>query len=368
MTTTLLHDSWEDIKKSLRWLYGGMAIALFWGTVQIPIVLFNPRSYTRLINTIQSFISTRKLFTTRISGLTFEPKWFAEQIYFLLMPWLIASVLTNRTIFPWRYKKLTLEWLLLTWAVIVLLFTFSRSGIFILVLLVLIAYILYRSHQRRKTSAHVKPLRRRVLEFSALMALLLVGIGVFGSQNPYFSRLWRYWTEAKSRNRSYLEFIAVEQRFVYWETAVRIFNTDPWLGVGLGNYAFYFDDALPERPFHMQREIVRQITPSEGRDRLITPKNLPVRLLAETGIMGVAAFLAFLLAVVGCAVFLWNSPSEIQQFFGLASFLVLIVFAFTVFSFDSFTLPNMWVAFGLITASAHLQDPVNNAIASEETE
>ena len=163
---------------------------------------------------------------------------------------------------------------------------------------------------------------------------MVIGIGLVGSQNPYFSRLWRYWTEARSRNRTYLEYIAVEQRFVYWETALSIFGTDPWLGVGLGNYAFYFDDGLPIRPFHMQREIVRQITPSEGRDRLITPKNLPARLLAETGVFGIAAFLAFLIAVVGCAAFLWNSPTEEQQYYGLASILILIVFAFTVFSFE----------------------------------
>ena len=309
-TTTLLHDNWDDLTKSLKWLYLGMGAALFWGTVQIPIVLLNPRGYFRAINTIQSFISTRKLFTTRISGFTFEPKWFAEQIYFLLMPWLIASVLSNRTIFNWRFKKVTVEWVLLVWAVIVLLFTFSRSGIFILALLVIAAYLLYRSHHRSNSSVRPKPLRRRILEFSTLIVILIIGIGLVGSQNPYFSRLWRYWTEARSRNRTYLEYIAVEQRFVYWETALRIFATDPWLGVGLGNYAFYFDDGLPIRPFHTQREIVRQITPSEGRDRLITPKNLPARLLAETGVLGIATFLAFLIAVVGCAAFLWNSPRK----------------------------------------------------------
>ncbi len=361
-TATLLHSKWDDLAKSLKWLYFGMGTALFWGTMQIPIVLFNPRSYFKIINTIQSYISTRKLFSTRISGLTFEPKWFAEQIYFLLLPWLIASVLSNRSIFHWRWKRITVEWLLLIWAMIVLLFTFSRSGIFILAFLVAVAFILYRSHHLSKTISKRKSLRRRILEFSTLIVIMVIGIGVIGSQNPYFSRLWRYWTEAKSRNRTYLEFIAVEQRLVYWETAIRVFETDPWLGVGLGNYAFYFDDALPKHPFHMQREIVRQITPVEGRDRLITPKNLPARLLAETGILGIAAFLAFLLAVVGCAIYLWNSYTEQQQFYGLAAFLILIVFTFTLFSSDSFAQPNMWIGFGLITAAAHLEDPLNDEI------
>jgi hypothetical protein len=102
-TTVLLHDTWEDLSRSLRWLYLGLGIALLWGTIQIPIVLFNPHGYYKLINSIQTFISTRKLFTTRISGMTFEPKWFAEQICFLL-PWLITSVLTDRA-FKYRWKR-----------------------------------------------------------------------------------------------------------------------------------------------------------------------------------------------------------------------------------------------------------------------
>ena len=274
-TTTLLHKTWEDLSRSLRWLYVGLGAALLWGSLQIPIVIFHYAPYFRLLNSIQKFISTRKLFTTRISGMTFEPKWFAEQICFLLLPWLIASVLTNRSSFSWSWKKVTVEWLMLGWSVIVLVFTFSRTGIFILLLLVLMGYFLSRQYFHKPVTPSRKPLRRRILEIGSIGIILITVLVLVGSQNPYFSRLWRYWTEAKSRNRSYFEFIAVEQRFVYWETALRIFEQDPLLGVGLGNYAFYFDESLPNRPWHVQKEIIRQITPSEGRDRLITPKNLP---------------------------------------------------------------------------------------------
>ena len=361
-TTTLLHETWEDLSRSLRWLYAGMGLALFWGTIQIPILLLSSTTYFRLLNTLQSFVSTRKLFTTRISGLTYEPKWFAEQICFLLLPWLIAAVLTNRSSFSWRWRAVTVEWLMLCWAVVVLLFTFSRTGMFILALLVFIGYLLYRYHFHKKTAAIEKPVRRRILEAGSIVLIVVTVLAIVGSQNAYFSRLWRYWTEAKQRNRTYLEFIAVEQRLVYWETALRIFDNDPWLGIGLGNYAFYFDDNLPNRPFDVQKEIVRQITPGEGRDRLITPKNLVARLIAETGVMGSSAFLTFLIAVCGCMIVLWASPSPEQKFWGLGALLALIVFAFVIFSFDSFALPNMWVVFGLITAAAHLPDPGESTI------
>ena len=357
-TTSLLHESWEDLRYSLRWLYAGMGFALLWGTAQIPLIFIHWQFYFRVLNFFQKLVSTRKLFTTRVSGLTYEPKWFAEQICFLLLPWLIGSVLTGQSSFRWRWRGITIEWLLLFWSIGVMVFTFSRTGLVIVAALALIGYVLYRYYFHKKPHHARRPAHRRIIEASAIVLALVVGTYVVGSQNTYFSRLWRYWTEAtQTRQRSYFSYISVEQRFVYWETAFRMFESYPWLGVGLGNYAFYFDQMLPNQPWNAQQEIVRQITPGEGRDRLITAKNLYARLIAETGIFGTAAFTTFLLAVIGCALFLWFSSAPEQKFWGISSLLALFVFSFVIFAFDSFALPNMWIVFGLITAAAHLPDP-----------
>jgi hypothetical protein len=63
--------------------------------------------------------------------------------------------------------------------------------------------------------------------------------------------------------------------------------------------------------------------------------------------------LAFLITLIGCAVYLILSPDIDAQFWGRAGLLGLVVFLVVSFSFDSFSLPNMWVVFGLITAAAH---------------
>jgi O-antigen ligase len=202
-----------------------------------------------------------------------------------------------------------------------------------------------------------------------LVGIFLVSVLHSGEagKNAYFSRLWRYWTEAKTRNKTYLEFIAVQQRFAYWITAYRTFETSPVLGVGLGNYAFYFDEMLPNQSWHLQKEIIRQITPASGRDRLITPKNLYARLLAETGLLGTVVFTTFVLAIVGCLLFLLFSRSPDERYWGMSGSLAMIVFAIIVFSFDSFALPNMWIVFGLITAAAHISDPAPGQAAWNET-
>jgi len=368
-TVTLLPKNWDDLKFSLRWLYAGFGIALLWGTFQIPYIIHFSPKYFKLANLAQSLISSRKLFNTRISGMTYEPKWFAEQICFLLLPWLLGSVLTGRTIFKWRYKWITMEWLLLVWSTIVMIFTFSRTGIIILGAMIFLVYLLFLSISQKDSSSEKKPLRImgiRILEAFGIIAILGIVIYLVGSQNTYFSRFWLYWTERKSgRERTYLEYISFQQRFLYWETAYKIFEYNPILGVGLGNYAFYFDDMLPNQPYDLQKEIIRQITPEPGRDRLITPKNLLARLISETGLIGTGLFLAHILSIIGCIVYLWLSQERVLKYWGICGILSMFVFGFIIFSFDSFALPNMWVVFGLITAAAHL--PTNSSPISIST-
>jgi hypothetical protein len=348
------------MKSALKWVYIGFGVALAWGTLQAVYVIYRYSPYFELLKTIQTFISTRRLFPTRISGMTYEPKWFADQICFLLLPWLLSSVVQGHSIFKWRYRRISVETILLTWSVIVLLFTFSRTGMAILVGYAFITILAFRS-RRFSQDADTKSTpqrRRRFLE--ALIAVLVLGIVIIGvgSQNRYFSRFWTYFTESEQigPNRTYLEYIGFRQRFAYAETAFRVYEAFPVVGVGLGNYAFYFEDKLPNLSWSRFPEVIRYITPDEDAPRLITPKNLYARLLAETGLVGTILFTSFILAILGCAFYLWFSSLKEKRVWGMAGLLALIVFPILVFSFDSFALPNMWVVFGLITAAAHLPD------------
>jgi hypothetical protein len=342
-------QNWQDLRASLRWLYLGFALAMSWGSLQALYVIHYSQAYFKLLSRLQAYISTRKLFATRISGPTYEPKWFAEQICFLLLPWLLASVISRRTIFPWRFRWITVEWILLLWAMGMVLFTFSRTGLFILIILTFLSILAARPHDQARSE------RKRRLGLALFATLLItVLILIVGAQNRYFSRFWRYFSGDAPARKSYLDYIAFRQRFVYLETAFRIFDSYPLLGVGLGNYAFYFDEMLPDEPWFRNPEILRQITPLEGGNRLITPKNFYGRLLAETGLIGATLFTTFVLAVFGCALWLRLSPDVERRIWGLAGLFGMFVFAIAIFSFDSFALPNMWVVFGLITAAAHL--------------
>ena len=361
LTVALVPRTLADLRSSLRWIYAGFGLALFWGSLQAIYVIRFTQEWFHFLNRTQRYISIRRLLNTRVSGMTYEPNWFAEQISFLLLPWLLASVLTGYTVFNWRWRRLTVETFLLVWSVAVLPFTFSRAGVLNLVVLAVLSILFFRFQSGQKAvagSEHPMPQKKRgrllrtLVEVGLVVAILGGLIFVAGTKNEFFARIWGYWQKKNTSLTGYFEYLGFGARFVYSEAAFRTYEAYPFLGVGLGNYAFYFDEMLPDRPLAYTPEILRLVTPEEGRNRLITAKNLYFRLLAETGLVGTAAFVAFLFAILGCALFLWLSPFLKQKFWGTAGLLGMIAFAMSALSFDSFAIPNMWVVFGLITAAA----------------
>lgn len=347
----------EDLQSSLRWLYLGFALALLWGTLQVVYVLRYSDGYFNLISELQRYVSIRRLFPNRISGLTYEPNWFAEQIALLLLPFLLGAVARGYSVYKWRRGWLTIEWFLLGWALLVLIFTFSRTGLAIALLLFFLSVMLFLPKKSFKEDSVQGSVRRsmilRIAAAGMLVVLLSTVIFFVGTRSNYFSRIWRYWTE-DTKTSSYLEYIAFSQRFIYWQAAYNMYESHPVIGIGLGNYAFFLEENLPDRPYNTVPEILKVVTQSQRTGRLITSKNLFARLIAETGLAGIATFMAFVLAIFGCVLYLWLSDSMNEKFWGAAGLLGLIAFFMTALSTDSFAIPNMWVVFGFATAAAQI--------------
>lgn len=349
-TVSLFPQDREDLRFTLRWLYFGFVLVLIWSSFQIIYVIKFDQRYFSWLNEIQSLVSTRKLFDKRISGMTYEPSWFAEQLTFLLMPLTLASIVSNYSVFRWRFSWLSVEVLLLCWSSLALLFTFSRGGLAIFIILIIASLLLgfIKVFPRKKWDWSY--LFKRFVLIGLVLLVLTAGVFLVAQKNNYFSRLWSYWTDEESAG-TYLEYIAFSQRFTYWETAYQIFVDNPLMGIGLGNYTFYFQKYLPDRPYR-NPELIMKLVPEKGRNQIVTVKNFGLRILAETGVLGASAFLAFFIALFGCVVFLLFSRDQESVFWGRAGLIGLVSFFPVSLSIDSFAIPNMWVVFGLITASA----------------
>jgi putative inorganic carbon (HCO3(-)) transporter len=75
---------------------------------------------------------------------------------------------------------------------------------------------------------------------------------------------------------------AVLERMAHWQAALNMANRHPWLGVGLGNYeAAYPEYALLNWPYPLGHA-----------------HNIYLNLLAETGVLGLVAYLGFWAAVI----------------------------------------------------------------------
>lgn len=358
LVVALLPRRVEDLQAALRWLYAGFGVALLWGSLQaIYIIRWNP-TWFQWMNALQRLVSTRRLFNNRVSGMTYEPNWFAEQLSVLLLPWLLASVLSGTTIFRWRRGWLTVELLLTLWTVAIIPFTFSRAGLVNLAALAIVSLLFFRPRPARASVVAPRPKSRQVLvrivEAAVVLAVLASLVYVAGTRNEFFARIWGYWEKKNTSLTGYFEYLGFGARFTYAETAYRVYAAYPWLGVGLGNYAFYFEEMLPERPLAEIPEVLRLVTPDLDRNQLITPKNIYLRLLAETGIVGTAVFFAFVVSIAGSALYLWLSSNLQEKFWGAGGLMGLVAFALSAFSFDSFAIPNMWIVFGLITAAVRV--------------
>ncbi|MEJ2598470.1 MAG: O-antigen ligase family protein [Anaerolineales bacterium] len=364
ITVTMLPRDSQDLRFTLRWLYIGFAIALLWGTFQaVYVVNFSPEYFNK-IQHIQDFISFRKLIRNRVSGMTYEPNWFAEQITFLLLPFLLSSVLSGQSVFRWRWRFLRVEWFLLAWAIALLPFTFSRAGVLNLVILVFIGVLFFRFPGKAKAVQKIAPSRRflrSAIEALLLMAAIAGIIFYAGTKNEFFARLWGYWEHKNATLSGFFDYIGFGARLTYSGTAFNMYEAYPLLGVGLGNYAFYFEQMLPDQPLAELPEVLHLVTPGNGRERLVTSKNFYLRLLSETGILGTVAFFAFLIAIVGNVLYLRLATDPRPRYWGTAGFLGLIAFLLAALSFDSFAIPNMWVVFGLATAASRVFSPENQA-------
>jgi len=78
------------------------------------------------------------------------------------------------------------------------------------------------------------------------------------------------------------ENFSVVERIAHWTAAQRMWERSPWLGVGAGNYATAYPDVRLPR----------------WEDPLGHAHNIYLNVLGETGLMGLAAFLALWMAVV----------------------------------------------------------------------
>jgi O-antigen ligase len=334
----------EDLRFSIKWLLAGFVVDLLWSGVQA-LSFYTPLLEKVTVTHWQRAFSMRELVkTNRISGMAYEPAWLAGQIATVYLPWLVASLLTRLRVTRFRW----LEVVLLGFAVILLLATFSRGGLLTAVGASVLTFLFVGRGELRTTWKWFVAgfqrggnwlLRVGVI---ALFVGVLAGAGLFLSQKGYITRLFN--TRADSVEDFIIENSA-GARAAYTFGALGAYDESPIMGVGLGASGFYIYDHLPDWALTIVPEIARQLNPE---NRLYpNPKNMYVRLLAETGLVGFFVFVAFLFSVLGDSLRALQSGTVIGRYLGIAGIFSWFAIALYNVTQDSFATPNLWINFGI---------------------
>ena len=334
----------QDLTFTLRWLFVGFGVAALWGSLQLAslVVGFPPRAW---LAQAQTWFSLRPWGQPRVQGLAFEPSWFADQLAVLYAMWLAAGWLTGYTR-PWKGRGRRLA--LTLWAAVLLVWTYSRSGV--LVALVALAAVGLRAGWRglRRGRALRTRLLRGLVAGGAVLALLGGLFAAAAQRSDYFRVLFHL-----EPGQSLVDYVVQARAGARLALAVagwRVFEEHPWLGVGLGGSGLYLYEALPEWSRTELRDIAYALSP-EHRP-VLNPKSMYPRLLAETGVVGFAAFVAFLLAFWARLEGLLAEPDAEARFVGWAGLWLLVAMLARWGSQDALSLPTFWLSAGVVLAYA----------------
>lgn len=348
----LLSRSEDGLRKSLPWMYVGLTLTLIWGGIQA-LAQYTPLLNYNLVNKIQLTFSIRRVMDRRVSAFAFEPSWLADQIVLFYFPWLFAALLT-------RFRLTKYNWLepvLCLGSFVLLLLTFSRSGIFELIISVIIVMLtvgrglinsIWSWLWAPFISPEIKGRWSRVL-ILLLVVALIAGSFYLLSSYDYFANLWN--VDLSDGLINYAIKNAAGSRLAYIEAGVNIFNLHPWFGVGLGGSSFYLFDNLPDWSLVLPNEIAEQANPYSH----IIPnvRNLVVRLLSETGFVGLWLYFTFMLSILGSIRKMFLSRRKLMIYASVAGLIAWPAVILRQFTLSTLTSPVMWVSLGMVVGYAH---------------
>lgn len=354
----------ETIQTALRIINWSGFIMLLWAALQA-IAWYGFHHYPRWMFDLQGLISSRVLYRNRVTGMALEPSWFAHQLNMLYLPFWFAATIRKFSSHKWKFLYFSFENILFIFGLSALLLTLSRIGYLAFLCTVTVVFVIINTrlvnHFTKllwtrggnfKPFSKVKEKTIMLILWLGLILLycimVIVGLFILSRVDPRMQDIFNFSKELGKDNPilRYLNNMQVGERVVYWMAGWNIFNDYPILGVGLGNAGFF----LPQKitPYGWTLIEVRKLI--YHTYVLLNIKNLWVRLLAETGIIGFSIFLSWLVVLVLNGMRLISNKKNLVASLSLAGIFTIVALLAEGFSIDSFALPYLWVSLGLMTA------------------
>ncbi|HZU86508.1 MAG TPA: hypothetical protein VFF78_03425 [Anaerolineaceae bacterium] len=385
LTTSMWFAEEGRLRSALRWINWSGLIILAWSALQA-VYSYNPAmTYPDWFLRIQEFLTpSGQLFYRRVAGMAFEPSWLAHQLNMLYLPFWLAASAKRTSAHPWRLlRKISFENLLLLGGLVILWLSSSRVGL--LAFLLCLAYLFFLANvylvnyisRRLRGKRIVSQLKRRAISAAVVLGLLAIYAGFFlgaavalSRSDPRMKGLFDFSVISSKGILAYANKLLFAERLVFWDVGWKVFNDYPLFGVGLGNVGYYF----PQKMSSFGWALV------EIHDVIIKSTTIPnvkalwSRLPAETGLIGLSAFLTWLYTLWASSKHTAQQASRNLQSVGLAGQLAVVALVIEGFSLDTFALPYYWISFGLATAAwrifrdSHLPKPKDTIKSDDKLE
>jgi len=353
-------DNLDKIFKAMKVIYFTFIPVFFWSLLQFFFDNFFGRFPVWMENFQKFFSTSGLLYEGRITGLAFEPSWLAHQLNMLYIPFFLSTFISGNTIFKKKYLHIPIETIFLCASIFLLFLTKSRIGWITFVFCFFYTLFYVYKDLLRKLRKRFIFLKRKFWSFIIpisfvfiVMSVIISGIYISSKFDPRMEKILQIETY---KNRDLIsianEFLFAE-RILYWEAGWKIFNDNPIIGVGLGNYGFYFEEYMPAFASALDepREILFRA------DHLANNKNLWTRILSETGMIGFVFFFSWILLLWIQGLKLKKNQSQSARFFGHVMNIALIAIILEGFSIDSFALPYFWIIIGICSSSFYVFNP-----------
>ena len=351
-----------DIRLTIRLLFYGMATSIAFAGFQV-FAIIERGDVLRIAQIMTDLVAVHYGgLGSRAQGMTFEPSWLATQIIVLVMPALIARAISRQDYVGVAAGRGFSRRLAGGFALALagLLFSGSRFGIACVVGMLVLCSIVAISRGRALGAA------------SLLLALIAGGGGVVamsgvgaGAGAAYVVGPVLYLTgsadlgeQGEDVATGVTEALAVAGRVAAVQAAGKMWLDHPLFGVSLGNNYRYFGAYAPDWAFTSQlftqgaKEGVGWLDPQSPEKG--NAKNLFLRLLSETGLVGFAILAWFFLRQI------FGGPAR-DGFHAYFRFATAAALGFSFLNQDTFVDPGLWIPLALCFA----MNRISSAVPSE---
>ncbi len=315
------------LKQVRRVFLFSLIVVAFYGALETLIVVFGLGQLKPLLLSFNYFPFTEvRLSGERISGVSFETPFLA--IYLItICGWMLSYIITNKGILRFVPALLVLE---LTF------FAGSRTGLVVISLQYLVFFgVLLFFKKYRKNIFYL---------FSGFV--IIVGAALIFSGGKLIEEA-RTKLDSLNFEQNLLTSISNRSRFGMQYASFQVFQDRPVIGAGFGQLAYEGYKYYPAWAITNNYEF-RLNYMNQRRDSFPPSYNLYLRIMAESGLIGLISFLTILILAIYRALKLIREPEGPERTLGLVTLVSVVGFAFNWLQIDAFRMFGFWLSIAIL--------------------